>query len=183
MRKKSSLFVVTILTVVLPHFILGGYSTSSALDIQGTLPFESEPVDQWAVVFDGGRPKLLPARAVKSLKSISISGSAEALPSSAYVAVVASYVDGSVKSTPVVKPGQESFSGVSSARGIDEKRSLLAQKKLRIEELDSELTRINEKVKKDSGLVEVDAVYEKISVIDREIAEEERAQRALRELP
>ena len=158
-------------------------STSSALDIQGTLPFESEPVEQWAVVFDGGRPKLLPARAVKSLKSISVTGSAEALPPSTYVAVAASYVDGTVKSTPVVKLGHESLSGEGAARGIEEKRSLLAQKTLRVEELDGELARINEKVKRESGLIEVDAVYEKIAVIDREIAEEERAQRALRNLP
>lgn len=157
-------------------------TTAFAIDIKGNLPFEFEPVEQWAVVFDGGRPRLMSARVAKSLKSILVTGSVDSLPASAYVAVVASYADGSVRSTPVSKLGGTTSSGNFSEGNASEKESHLTQKNIEIEKLERELAEANDLVKRSSGLIEVDAVYDKIAVIDREIAEEQRAQRALKDL-
>jgi hypothetical protein len=154
-------------------------SISHAADeVRGTLPFHAEPSEQWLLAFDGGRPRFIPARVSKSIDSLTVSGAASDGGVGGYVAAVVLYADGSVRSTPLHRGGDQSRPNPSSAT-VEEQQALLKERRLRIDNLEKELSKINESVKRTSGLTEVDAIYEKIAEIDREIAEEERSRRSL----
>lgn len=154
---------------------------SAANDFRGVLPFHAEPSDQWLVAFDGGRPRLFPARVNKSIDALTVSGAISSVGQAGYVSAVVLYADGTVHSTPLHPIGELDSFGVASI-STEEKHAHLAKRKQRIEELEKELSKINESVKRSSGLNEVDAIYEKIAALDREISDEERSRRRLEEL-
>lgn len=158
----------------------------AAQRVEGTLPFESEPQDQWVLVYRGETLELVRADVRKTPESLTVTAYIENLPEDSLVSEVMLGADEKIYATPLHYPFRiELTKGSNSIAQIqleESKRKLVLHAR-EIKNLKDQIAAKNKLLRQAAGLGEVDAIYDKLADVEEQTAmarkAKEDAERAL----
>lgn len=113
-----------------------------------------------------------PAQLEKTKDGMSVSAQVPALSTDTLVAAVVVLSDGNVISSALHKAGAGDLNLESTALVKDEigkLKSQISEQKNRLNNLQSEIDAVNSRLRKEAGLEEVDAIYNRVKILDEQI--------------
>jgi len=142
-----------------------------------------EPLKGWIVIADGDSMRRIPGTVERKGTGVAVSTFLSGISESTLVSAVVVFSGGELLSTPLHSLRIDELSTDQDPKNAVNALNLTLQNaRARVQALEGELHLLNIAKRKESGLDEVDGVYERIAQYEEHIAEFERAEHNLQVL-
>lgn len=145
-----------------------------AVTIEEELPFTKEVESQYILAVNNGKIKILPAELRKSPKVLNIIGSVDDTDKDILTAAAVKFTDGQIESTPLRNYNKSPLNSGLTVLAEEQAAELANRLKVAQEQVansEKEIESLTRDLRKKAGLDEVDAILDKIKLVEVEILE------------
>lgn len=145
--------------------------------IEERLAADGSIVAQWMILVNGAELKLVPASLTKEPNGVMVWTEIDRSTKDYLVGALLKYADGRITSSPLRSIDEGSLPRESANLAqlkVRELKESIQQNNSQLKKLEEEVSGLTLKLRRESGLAEVDAIYAKIAELDAKIAELDR---------
>lgn len=163
------IIISSLIGTLLSLWLLVSPRAAVAQKLEEELPYIRDPVNQWIAVVQDDTIRMLPADLEKTPKTLKISTFLRGVTQDTLVAGVALLTDGEVIATPFHAAWKNEFEGSSISVAKSQAEDLakrINQANIKVKTIEGEIAVVTRKLRKASGLIEVDELYDKAGIFE-----------------